>query len=289
MVYRKQQQRLLWQKDKEQNIPINMDNPCHVEIIYQNREDKPDGKFDLISFCFMSGSIKSYALPFFLILKIYKVPEEQQRLESMGGIIIPAEKNKSSRVKMITSAPGASITTAISIGMSRSIGDHPFKKVGVIATPIVGVIDIRTLVKKILGKNNKMVDDDVCIFAVSASDGMMILDDQDVLRLCSRLAFSLFEDDGPHPLSACQRLVNGAAAVWNRRNKGQFRDDITLAVTLLRSPPTPQPHLSLSPSMDKSGDGTSPTTRDIGGVNQLPVDGRRSSSTNVRRKSKPGK
>ena len=173
----------------------------YVKVAYISREDKPDD------------------------------PDEQKRLEKHGGEIIPAEKNKSSKVRFQSNVPGKASAT---LGMSRSIGDWQFTPLGVIPDPIVDVVDLKDVVRK----ERKEVDaeDDVCIFAICVTDGMMIESNEEAESLAAEIAPSLFQDHAPHPLTVCQSEIKKAAAVWEKRNKGKFRDDITIAVTVLRSP-----------------------------------------------------
>ena len=107
-----------------------------------------------------------------------------------------------------------------------------------LVNPRVDVVDLKDITKMelILAKDNEDVDDDVCIFAMCLSDGMMIESLADADALALEIAPSLFEDNGPHPLTACQTVITRAAQAWDKRNKGKFRDDITLAVSILRTP-----------------------------------------------------
>ena len=173
----------------------------YVKVAYISREDKPDD------------------------------PDEQKRLENHGGDIIPAEKNKSSKVRFRSNAPGKASAT---LGMSRSIGDWQFTPLGVIPDPIVDVVDLKDVVRKEL--KEKDTEDDVCIFAICVTDGMMIGSNEEAESLAAEIAPSLFQDHAPHPLTVCQSEIKKAAAVWEKRNKSKFRDDITIAVTVLRSP-----------------------------------------------------
>lgn len=183
-----------------------------VKIVYISREDKPD------------------------------LPDERARLEEWGGEIVEAEKNKSAKVKFHGERAGKATAT---LSMSRSIGDSQFSALGVIAEPVVDVIDLKELldqekaapVSSPANGNSGDAVDDICMFALCASDGMMIESIGDAEKVASEVAPSLFNDDGPHPLTACHSLIVKSAAVWERRNKGKFRDDISIAVTVLRTPP----------------------------------------------------
>ena len=179
-----------------------------AKVVYISREDKPD------------------------------LPEERSRLESFGGEVVSAEKNKSAKVKFHGIRLGKASAT---LSMSRSIGDSQFTPLGIIPDPIVDAVDLKELLQKEKNAANDSGDnyvDDTCIFAVCTSDGMMVESVEDAEIVASALAPSLFSDDGPHPLTACQSVIQKCAAVWDKRNKGKFRDDITVALTVLRTPPT---------------------------------------------------
>jgi len=133
-------------------------------------------------------------------------------------------------------------------------GDWEAGKVGVIPDPIVDVIDIPNVVEANLKDSNMCVVidengdmnvepchevggvDDVYIFAVSATDGMM--DFLDAQTIASTLAPSLYDTNGTHVLTACEMLITAAASGWQRAKQGRYRDDIAIAVSTLRIPPT---------------------------------------------------
>jgi hypothetical protein len=79
--------------------------------------------------------------------------------------------------------------------------------------------------------------DDVHIFVVSASDGMMdILNAKGIARF---LVPSLCEDSGMHLLTACEKLISTAAEGWRRASEdGSYRDDIAISVSKIRTPPS---------------------------------------------------
>jgi serine/threonine protein phosphatase PrpC len=185
------------------------------------------------------------------------LPEEKARVEAMGGqVYIPMRGT--SRVVYQDPVSGA----PTGLAMSRSIGDWEAGKRGVIADPIVDVLDLNHLVKAaLMGYHEKeqcfMVDengevdeeacstaeleamlaeeDDVYVFAVSASDGLM--DFLEASEISKILAPSLFLDDGSHPVTACELLIFAAANAWQEAKQGRYRDDIAIAVSTLRRPP----------------------------------------------------
>jgi hypothetical protein len=136
--------------------------------------------------------------------------------------------------------------------MSRSIGDWDAGRLGVIPDPLVDVIDIPELIQNQMAQDIQSVafddigeitssecdqakDDDIHIFAISATDGMM--DFVDAQTIVDELAPSLFEDDGMHLLSACEKLISIAAMGWQRAKDGRYRDDIAISVSKIRAPP----------------------------------------------------
>ena len=209
-----------------------------VEIIYMSREDKP------------------------------ALPDERQRVEAMGGqVYVPLAGT--SRVIYIDTATGSQSGLA----MSRSIGDWAAGKLGVIPDPIVGVINVEEFVRDQLqldssggddaiifdeyvgaepsfssslpytsannpkssqGSDDRDDDDDIHIFAVSATDGLM--DYAPAEAIAKVLAKSLYEENGPHLLTACEQLIYYAAQGWFQTRGGTYRDDIAIAVSAIRSP-----------------------------------------------------
>jgi serine/threonine protein phosphatase PrpC len=190
-----------------------------TEIVYMSREDKPS------------------------------LPDEKDRVEAAGGQVYIPMRGTS---RVVYNDPVSGAPTGLA--MSRSIGDWAAGKMGVIPDPIVHVLDIDTLVStELYGIDEKnptesynvdaqgqatATEDDVYIFAVSATDGMMdYLHEDEIAKI---LASSLFEDAGAHPISACEHLVFAAAQAWQQAKQGRYRDDIAIAVSILRRPPEAQ-------------------------------------------------
>lgn len=204
----------------------------NVTVVYISREDKPS------------------------------LPDEKARIEASGGqVYIPARGT--SRVVYHDSQTGA----PTGLAMSRSIGDWEAGKMGVIPDPIVDVIDIQTLIASILYEDEGdetdeyayQVDpvgeivnvsdysskrghysvggdnDDIYLFAVSATDGMM--DYLQATQIARIMAHSLFDDAGAHPVTAVEHLIFAAANAWQDAKQGRYRDDIAIAVSALRRPP----------------------------------------------------
>lgn len=186
-----------------------------VKIVYVTREDKP---------C---------------------VPEEKERVEMMGGQVYepPPERKAygaSSRVLYVDKKTGRTNGLA----MSRSIGDWDYGKLGVIPDPTVVVLDMHDIMRGGDGTgtatNSEQCasssssggdDQQIQVFAVSASDGL--LDFVDIEEIANSIATSLYVDEGPHPLSACESLITTSATAWYQAKQGRYRDDIAIAVSKL--------------------------------------------------------
>lgn len=180
-----------------------------VKIAYVTREDKPD------------------------------LPEERSRVEKMGGQVYvpPPERiqmGASSRVLYVDPVTGGTNGLA----MSRSIGDWAAGEKGVIPDPTVDVIDIGALINgneecASSGESSTpdSCDGEIKVFAVSATDGL--LDFMTIDEIAKSVATSLYVDDSPHPLSACESLITTAASAWWQAKNGKYRDDIAIAISKL--------------------------------------------------------
>ena len=195
-----------------------------------------------------------------------ELPDERKRVEAMGGYVYVPPRG-TSRVVWVNPRTGAQTGLA----MSRSLGDWTFGKIGVIPDPIVDVLSIPDVVQQELQKTRAeasvcwTVDDDgvvvrsldndseecraqneppladeeaddVYVFAVSATDGM--LDYVAKEGIAQVVAHSLFDDTAPHPATACELLVSTAAQGWEKYRQGRYRDDIAIAISVLRTPPS---------------------------------------------------
>lgn len=133
------------------------------------------------------------------------LPEEQARIEKMGGFVSPPpEPGLSARVWLDPDC------TQIGLAMARSIGDHAVKKIGVIAEPVVSVHVVAP-------------EDEFVIFA---TDGVWeFVSSEEAVKI---VAANL--DRGA--TRACQSLIEAAAAKWHEE-EGDYRDDITALVVRL--------------------------------------------------------
>ncbi|KAI2497563.1 serine/threonine phosphatase [Fragilaria crotonensis] len=187
-----------------------------TDVVYITREDKPS------------------------------LPDERARVEAMGGKVWVPIGGGSSRVLFTDPVTG----DQTGIAMSRSIGDRDVGKYGVIPDPTIDVIDLEELIQERMRKAasgsvmnmfsfnrpSESPVDDVHIFAVSASDGMMdILNPKGIARF---LVPSLCQDSGEHLLTACEKLISTAADGWQRASfDSRYRDDIAISVCKIRTPP----------------------------------------------------
>lgn len=187
-----------------------------TDVVYITREDKPS------------------------------LPDERARVEAMGGKVWVPIGGGSSRVLFTDPVTG----DQTGIAMSRSIGDRDVGKYGVIPDPTIDVIDLEELIQERMKKAasgsvmnmfsfnrpSETPVDDVHIFAVSASDGMMdILNPKGIARF---LVPSLCQDSGEHLLTACEKLISTAADGWQRASfDSRYRDDIAISVCKIRTPP----------------------------------------------------
>jgi len=192
----------------------------NVTIIYQSREDKPH------------------------------LDAEKARIEQMGGeVYIPSKEmmesgEDSSRTVIMDRTTGFQS----SLAMSRSLGDWTFSSAGVIALPIVEVVNLAQFsqgntqsgtkhceegTKNSVRKTCVSETNSTKIFSVAASDGL--LDFISPNELATTLAHSLYDEDGnePHPATASEQLILKAADKWKEEMGYEYRDDIVISVMKL--------------------------------------------------------
>lgn len=88
------------------------------------------------------------------------LPDERARIEAMGGIVrIPPKFPNDSRVMVFSTANKP--PEMIGLAMSRSLGDWEWKEVGVIAEPIIDIMDLSP--------------EENTVFVLAASDGVFDL------------------------------------------------------------------------------------------------------------------
>lgn len=204
-----------------------------VQLAYASREDKPD------------------------------VPEERRRITEAGGYVhIPADPREDVPRAYYVDPQGRA---RYGLAMSRTIGDWQVQ--GVIAEPIVDVLNIATLVRQAMKNhtescrsdqttymlhqgeekksddNNKYDDrnDDsdidcptldpsnIQIVAISASDGMMDYLKPEVIASEMGSSFFGIDNNNKHPFVVAEYLILRAAEGWDSENFGRYRDDIVLS------------------------------------------------------------
>eukprot|EP00529_Nitzschia_sp_RCC80_P016875 CAMPEP_0113508616 /NCGR_PEP_ID=MMETSP0014_2-20120614/37121_1 /TAXON_ID=2857 /ORGANISM="Nitzschia sp." /LENGTH=653 /DNA_ID=CAMNT_0000404359 /DNA_START=250 /DNA_END=2208 /DNA_ORIENTATION=+ /assembly_acc=CAM_ASM_000159 len=133
------------------------------------------------------------------------LPEEQSRIEEMGGFVSPPpEPGLSARVWLDAEC------TQIGLAMARSIGDHAVKTIGVIAEPVVTYHDVQE-------------EDE---FLILATDGVWeFISSSEAVNI---VANNLHKG----ATKACRALIEAAAARWHDE-EGDYRDDITALVIRL--------------------------------------------------------
>ena len=187
----------------------------NVKLIYQSREDKPHLK------------------------------EEKERIEQYGGIVtIPPKAQMESGYD--TSRVVANQQT---LAMSRSLGDWTFSNFGVIAKPIVDVIDLDDIITSSSSSSSVSLDslnsistklscDDeekIKIFAVSATDGLLdYVKPKDLGEVLSKALYEVNDDCDDincsyHTSSAVEELILRAARGWYNDMGTSYRDDIAIA------------------------------------------------------------
>lgn len=129
-------------------------------------------------------------------------PDEQQRITKWGGYVCPApEPGLSARVYLDPEF------TMIGLAMSRSIGDHAVKSVGVIAEPEITTFELQP-------------SDE---FMIMASDGVWeFITSQEAVDIVRKHI-----DKGNDV--ACQVLIETAATRW-QEEEGDYRDDVSVFI-----------------------------------------------------------
>mmetsp|Transcript_26572 Transcript_26572/g.39141 ORF Transcript_26572/g.39141 Transcript_26572/m.39141 type:complete len:253 (+) Transcript_26572:3-761(+) len=176
------------------------------------------------------------------------LPTEKSRIEKSGGsVYIPQDNgpgylNETSRV-WASKADGQ----MYGLAMSRSLGDGDSKLAGVIADPIVDVLDLNKMKKEVRKKIASGGDDhgkkeQVELFAVVASDG--IYDRIEPYEVVRHLSQSLYLSDDSNNggddktdsttlLEACEQLIMKSSELWVNWTSISYRDDISIAVSKL--------------------------------------------------------
>jgi len=132
--------------------------------------------------------------------------ERERILNSGGYITVPQDPELPARIWLDEKC------SQIGLAMSRSIGDHALKHVGVIAEPVV--------------KDYDLVDNDE--FFIIATDGVWeFVSSSEAVQIVG----TCFEQ-GMSASDACKELIRVAMGKWKDR-EGDYRDDITAIVVRL--------------------------------------------------------
>lgn len=147
-------------------------------------------------------------------------PEEKVRIESMGGKVFIPPHPMNSRVVAFNPVR----KEMVSLGMSRSIGDWSHGKVGVIAEPIIHVMDI--LDESIFPTFSKddVRNDTIGLFVVAGSDGLF--DRRRPQYVAQQYSQCLFDNQIKkcHPVVKTAELIDSAVPKVSK----VYHDDITV-------------------------------------------------------------
>lgn len=139
------------------------------------------------------------------------LPDEKERIEKMNGKIFIPKHPINSRVNAFYPKRNE----VMSLGMSRSIGDNPHTKIGVIAEPIIDVLNIDDLIEK--------YGPSVNFFVVSSSDGLY--DHRKPEFIAAHFAKSFFVDE-EYPSIESGKIID--LATPQAKDTKRYFDDITI-------------------------------------------------------------
>ena len=135
------------------------------------------------------------------------LPEERTRIERSGGHVSFSEGAGRARVWLDAQC------SKYGLAMSRAIGDHAMKGIGVSAEPVVST--------------HTLTDEDE--FLILATDGVWsVLDSSQAVDLVGELL-----DSGEGASVACGVLIETAMEIW-RACEGDYRDDVTAVVVRMK-------------------------------------------------------
>eukprot|EP01083_Nonionella_stella_P271072 918222_1 len=157
------------------------------------------------------------------------LPEEKERITKLGGKIFIPPHPEFSRVNAFYPQK----REVMSLAMSRSIGDWPHGKIGVIPDPIIDIVNLEELTTS--ASVNVNVDAPLDFFVVTSSDGLY--DHRQAQFVADRLAESYSENNleggsdaikdqyRRYPIiRQCANIIHLATP----QNPNRYRDDITL-------------------------------------------------------------
>lgn len=167
------------------------------------------------------------------------IPEEKDRITKLGGKVFIPPHPENARVN----AYDERRKEVVSLGMSRAIGDWYHGKVGVIAEPIVDVIQLETLMQGLVNHNQPIgrgkeegnkntgetsnTNSNTGLYVVSSSDGLY--DHRKKEFVADRFGKCFFgksskEEENCHAVVESVNLIDLATP---KREKG-YHDDITV-------------------------------------------------------------
>jgi serine/threonine protein phosphatase PrpC len=244
------------------NIPRDQSGGCTASVVLQLDgrvyvANAGDSQSILVTYRPSDGSIH---VPFVTREDKPHLEEELERIRGRGGIVtLPDDEDDTSRVWDAEERVG--------LAMSRSLGDHIHTAHGVIPHPLVDSFHLSEIKvqhsqvhpkkqnennSKDNGKNDKddniggacNVDehDEVQVFAISATDGLM--DYWNPLELATVIGKSTVGDSSDtnnqgsqekkqHLLLAFKDVIFTAAQGWLEEMEGQYRDDIAIVACRL--------------------------------------------------------
>lgn len=135
------------------------------------------------------------------------IPEEYARITGLGGNVHINPHNNNSVVVVYSVAQ----RDTIMLGMSRSIGDWEWKPAGVIAEPLIGIVDLKEQPNS---------------FLMAASDGVW---EKRRREWFGNQFLESFHGGTTHPLAKCLEIFE---KITPRAQKG-YRDDMTAVVMRL--------------------------------------------------------
>ncbi|MGK3742237.1 MAG: serine/threonine protein phosphatase PrpC [Bacillariaceae sp.] len=144
------------------------------------------------------------------------LPDERARIEGLGGKIHVNDNGFDPRVIIHSEAA----KDTIGLAMSRSLGDWEWKSVGVIAEPIVDVIDLSKLQSEKNEENESLLSDQKIYFLIAASDGFFDIRQKEFYANQIAGSFLVGNDDMKyiHDNQRKQGVSLGGLGI-----KGQFR------------------------------------------------------------------
>jgi len=147
--------------------------------------------------------------------------EERQRIEEAGGSVRMPDEGSSDVPRVVGVDENGEMFGGIAT--TRSIGDWEFsEQLGITPEPnAVDGVDLTDITE----------GNDLQVFAVCFSDG--VGDAMRIEDIAAVVGKGLFDDNGPHLLTALEDVLREAKAVWGKDTGKTYRDDMTIAASAL--------------------------------------------------------